>query len=77
MSFDYSAKTQDLLQRMQAFFDEHIYPNEERHHRELDEMRRADKGWHHLPLIEELKPKARKAGLWNMFLPHAYEDNGA
>ena len=76
MSFDYSAKTQDLLQRMQAFFDEHIYPNEERHHRELDEMRRAGKGWHHLPLIEELKPKARKAGLWNMFLPHAYEGNG-
>jgi acyl-CoA dehydrogenase len=73
---DYSPKTQDLLRRLNAFFDEHIYPNEERHHREMDALRRAGNPWQVVPLIEELKPIARKAGLWNMFLPHAYKGEG-
>ncbi|MEG0004102.1 MAG: acyl-CoA dehydrogenase family protein [Comamonas sp.] len=67
-----SAKTRDLLQRLNAFFDEHIYPNEERYLREMDAFRRAGNAWQVSPLIEELKPLARKAGLWNMFLPHEY-----
>jgi acyl-CoA dehydrogenase len=73
---DYSPKTQDLLRRLNAFFDEHIYPNEERHHREMDALRRAGNPWQVVPLIEELKPIARRAGLWNMFLPHAYKGQG-
>jgi acyl-CoA dehydrogenase len=73
---DHSPKTQQLLQRLHAFYDEHIYPNEARHHEELDTLRRAGDPWQPLPLIEELKPVARKAGLWNMFLPHAYQGHG-
>jgi len=67
-----SARTQDLLDRMRAFFDEHIYPNEARHHEELHRRRRADTQWEPMDLIEELKPKARAAGLWNLFLPHSH-----
>ncbi len=68
-----SPKTQDLLQRLRQFFDQHIYPNEERYNREMDAFRRAGNAWQVSPVIEELKPLARKAGLWNMFLPHEYE----
>ena len=67
-----SARTQDLLNRMRDFFDAHIYPNEARHHEELHQRRRNDTQWEPLDLIEELKPKARAAGLWNLFLPHSH-----
>jgi acyl-CoA dehydrogenase len=73
---EHSPRTQQLLQRLHAFYDEHIYPNEARHHEELDALRRAGNPWQPLPLIDELKPVARKAGLWNMFLPHAYHGEG-
>jgi acyl-CoA dehydrogenase len=76
MLTDHSPRTRELLQRLNAFFDEHIYPNEARHHHELDERRRAGNPWQVLPLIEELKVKARAVGLWNMFLPHAYNGQG-
>ncbi|RCW70556.1 acyl-CoA dehydrogenase family protein [Pseudorhodoferax soli] len=67
-----SAKTADLLQRMRDFFDRYIYPNEARHHEEMAAFRRAGNPWQLSPLIEELKPIAREAGLWNMFLPHEH-----
>ena len=72
----YSARTQDLLQRLHAFFAQHIYPHEARYHAEMDGFRRAGNPWQVVPLIEELKPVARAAGLWNMFLPHTYEGQG-
>ena len=52
-----SARTQDLLDRMRAFFDAHIYPNEARLHDELHRRRRNDTQWEPLDVIEELKPK--------------------
>ena len=67
-----SPKTQGLLQRMRQFFDQHIYPNEARYHEEMDAFRRQGSAWQVSPLIEELKPLARAAGLWNMFLPHEH-----
>ena len=67
-----SARTRDLLDRMQQFFDQHIYPNEARHHEELAQRRKAGTEWQPTALIEELKPKARAAGLWNMFLPESH-----
>ncbi|MGF6525131.1 acyl-CoA dehydrogenase family protein [Variovorax sp. PvP013] len=67
-----SPKTTDLLQRLRAFFDQHIHPNEARYNEEMDAFRRQGNPWQVSPLIEELKPLAREAGLWNMFLPHAY-----
>ena len=64
MMFDYSDKSRALIDRVRAFMDEHIYPNEARYEREVAEGDR----WKILPVIEELKPVARAAGLWNLFL---------
>jgi acyl-CoA dehydrogenase len=72
MFAELSPKTRDLLARLQQFFDQHIYPNEGRYHEEMDAFRRAGNAWQASPLIEELKPVARAAGLWNMFLPHEH-----
>jgi acyl-CoA dehydrogenase len=65
MSFDPSAKVQALQQRLAAFMDEHIYPNEKRYAEEAERLG----PWQVYPVIEALKPKARAAGLWNLFLP--------
>ena len=73
---DYSTKTRDLLARLTDFFDRHIYPNEERFLRDVDANRRAGDVWQPLALVDELKAVARRDGLWNLFLPHAYEGQG-
>ncbi len=67
MNFDYSDKVEGLRRRVQVFMDEHIYPNEALLARQLAEGER----WQPLQIIEDLKPKARKAGLWNLFLPES------
>ncbi|WP_419815936.1 acyl-CoA dehydrogenase family protein [Glacieibacterium sp.] len=64
MNFDYTDKSKDLIERLRAFMGQHIYPNEARYEQEVAEGER----WKVLPLIEELKPLAREAGLWNLFL---------
>ncbi|MCM5680012.1 acyl-CoA dehydrogenase family protein [Schlegelella sp. S2-27] len=71
MDFDYSPKTKALQERLRAFMDTHIYPNEGRFEAELEENTRAGRRWTPLQLLEELKPKARAAGLWNLFLPES------
>jgi acyl-CoA dehydrogenase len=76
MTGDYSSKTRDLLERLAAFYDEHIYPNEERYLREVDANRRGGNAWIPSKVIDELKPVARAQGLWNLFLPHAWEGQG-
>ena len=63
MTGDYSTKTRDLLQRLGAFFEQHIYPNEERYLREVDANRRAGNAWVPSRVIDELKPIARREGL--------------
>ncbi len=60
-------RAKELQQRLAAFMDEHIYPNEAAFHRQKAEGDR----WQPVPLVEELKPKARAAGLWNLFLPES------
>src|SRR5256884_2296249 len=65
MHFELSEKTKDLQQRLTAFMEEHIYPNEQRFNDEIQRER-----WSPTRIIEELKPKARDAGLWNLFLPN-------
>jgi acyl-CoA dehydrogenase len=67
MDFEYSPRVKDLRKRLMAFMDEHIYPNT---HKWWEHVR-SDKRWEPVPIIEELKPKARAAGLWNLFLPHS------
>src|SRR5262245_30516665 len=71
MDFAYSAKVQALRDKLQDFMDRHIYPNEVRHAREIENGDR----WQPSALMEELKGKARLEGLWNLFLPHS--PNGA
>ena len=51
--------------------DEHIYPNEGRFFAEIAANRAAGNAWRPTTIIEELKPKARAAGLWNLFLPQS------
>src|SRR5947208_2385945 len=76
MRFEHSEKALDLQRRLTAFMHEHIYPNEGRFHRETAECATtADGRWQPSALVEELKPKARAAGLWNLFLPES--DDGA
>ncbi len=65
MHFDYSPRTREMLERLRAFMDEHVYPNEARYEEEAHKGER----WKVIEVIEELKPMARAAGLWNMFVP--------
>jgi acyl-CoA dehydrogenase len=67
MQFEYSPKVAGLQQRVRAFMDEHVYPNEQRFHAEVEENTRQGRRWTPTKLVEELKPKARAAGLWNLF----------
>ena len=62
MNLSFSSKVKDLQRRLQVFMDEHIYPNEQRYHDEV-----ACNRWSPTAVIEELKQKARAAGLWNLF----------
>ncbi|MFZ8938879.1 MAG: acyl-CoA dehydrogenase family protein [Burkholderiaceae bacterium] len=71
MNFDFSDKVKGLQQRLSAFMAEHIYPNEARFLQEIETNRAAGNAWIPTKLIEELKPKARAAGVWNLFLPNS------
>ena len=71
MNFDYSDKVKTLQARLIAFMDEHIYPNEKRFYDEIAANRAKGNAWIPTKIVEELKPLARKAGLWNLFLPHS------
>ncbi|MEY3707713.1 MAG: (R)-benzylsuccinyl-CoA dehydrogenase, partial [Pseudomonadota bacterium] len=62
---------QQMRKRLLAFMEEHIYPNEEAFHHEVDENRRKGNAWVPTTVVESLKPKAREAGLWNLFLPRS------
>jgi acyl-CoA dehydrogenase len=69
MDFEPSAKTKELLGRLQSFMDAHVYPNESRFQEEVERER-----WKPARIVEELKGKARGEGLWNLFLPE--DENG-
>ncbi len=69
MDFSYSPRTQELQARLLRFMDEHIYPAEGAWWAEIEANTAAGKRWTPLEVIEKLKPKAREAGLWNLFLP--------
>jgi acyl-CoA dehydrogenase len=67
MEFEYSEKVRKLQARIEAFMAEHIYPNEEELFAQVNEGDR----WQPVALLDELKAKARAAGLWNLFLPES------
>ena len=70
MILEFSDKTRELHQRLTAFMDQHIYPNEQKFHEQIAASR-----WTPTAVVEELKEKARGEGLWNLFLPES--ENGA
>jgi acyl-CoA dehydrogenase len=69
MDFAYSPRTLELQAKLLRFMDEHIYPAEAKYEAEIAANTAAGKRWTPLNTIEELKPKARAIGLWNLFLP--------
>ncbi len=71
MDFAYSDKVKALQGKLARFMDEHVYPNERRFSDEIEANRAGGNPWVPTKLIEELKPKARAEGLWNLFLPRS------
>jgi acyl-CoA dehydrogenase len=69
MDFSYSPRTRELQTQVLRFMDEHVYPAEAAYHAEIEANTAAGKRWTPLQVIEQLKPKARALGLWNLFLP--------
>jgi len=65
MMFEFSDRVRELDARLRAFMDQHIYPNEKLY---AEQIGTGDR-WKPVPIIEDLKPKARAAGLWNLFMP--------
>jgi acyl-CoA dehydrogenase len=70
--FEPTPRAADLARRVTAFMDANVYPNEDRY---LAEVATGER-WKVLPLIEELKQKARAEGLWNLFLPESERGAG-
>ncbi len=68
MDFDYSDKCKNALDRLRGFMDEHIYPNEAEYWAQHDAL---EDRWQTPPMMEDLKTRAREAGLWNLFLPRS------
>jgi acyl-CoA dehydrogenase len=71
MDFSYSPKVLALRERVNAFMHEHVYPNEGRYAADVAANTQAGRRWTPTEIVEELKPKARAAGLWNLFLPES------
>jgi acyl-CoA dehydrogenase len=69
MNFEHSAKVRELIARLEAFMAEHIYPVEKTY---ADELAAAANPWRTPARMEDLKAKAREAGLWNLFYPHEH-----
>ena len=68
MHFEFNDRTKELVGRVQDFMDRYVYPNEEVYYEQLEE---GDDRWKIIPVLEELKAKAREEGLWNLFLPES------
>ncbi len=73
MEFEYSERTKKLKSEIEAFMDAHIFPNEATYAAQIDE---GDSRWEPVPILEELKEKAKSAGLWNLFLPESERGAG-
>ncbi|HMN47420.1 MAG TPA: acyl-CoA dehydrogenase family protein [Povalibacter sp.] len=71
MEFEFSPRVRELQARLLRFVDDHIVPNEKTCEQELAANRRNGNPWVPLQIIEDLKPRAREAGLWNLFLPRS------
>jgi acyl-CoA dehydrogenase len=68
MNFSYSEKVQKLISELEQFMEDVVYPNESVYE---EQLRGAESPWHIPPVMEEMKQKAKQAGLWNLFLPES------
>ena len=73
MDFNHTDKVLDLMDQLNIFMDEHVYPNEEAY---TEHFKSTDNKWVSPPLMQELKNKAKEAGLWNLFLPESERGAG-
>jgi acyl-CoA dehydrogenase len=71
MAFTETPRVAELKTKLLRFFDEHIYPNQAAYAAEVAQNRQRGDLFKPVEVIERLKPLARKAGLWNLFLPHS------
>jgi acyl-CoA dehydrogenase len=71
MDFAHSEKVRELQRRVTEFMEQNVYPNEARFHAEIEANRRQGNAWVPTKVVEELKQKARAAGLWNLWLPES------
>ena len=67
MDFAHSPRVEELRENLLDFMDTHVYPNEQRHH---DEIEASGDRHHHSSVMQELQAEARSRGLWNLFLPN-------
>ena len=71
MDFDYSDRVKDLQQRLTDFMDAHVFPNEDLFYEQLDSQGNR---FRTPQILEDIKAKAKSAGLWNLFLPHPFRE---
>jgi acyl-CoA dehydrogenase len=71
MDFDYSPRQREWMGRVGEFMDRHVYPAEQIYAAQMEEATRAGNRWIVVPIVEELKARAKGQGLWNFFLPHS------
>ncbi|MFN9805963.1 MAG: acyl-CoA dehydrogenase family protein, partial [Betaproteobacteria bacterium] len=76
MDFSYSPKVHELQRRVDAFMQEHVFPQERRYADDVEQNTRRGARWTPTTVVEELKVKARAAGLWNLFLPDSHRGAG-
>jgi len=76
MNFDYTPKVRELRERLIAFMDARVYPNEHRFLEEVEANRARGNPWIPTRIVEELKAEAQAASLWNLFLPHSERGAG-
>jgi alkylation response protein AidB-like acyl-CoA dehydrogenase len=76
MDFDYSPRQKEWMKRLGEFMDEFVYQAEEIYSAQMQEARANGNPWVVVPVVEELKAKARQRGLWNLFLPHSHHGAG-
>ncbi|HAH09066.1 MAG TPA: acyl-CoA dehydrogenase [Alphaproteobacteria bacterium] len=76
MDFDYSPRQKEWMRRVGEFMDRHIYPAEEVFAKQMAEAREKGNPWIVVPVVEDLKAKAKAAGLWNLFLPESSHGAG-
>ena len=69
MNFDYTDKVKHMQAQLLGFMQEHVYKNEKVFFDEIAQNRANGNAWIPTKIVEELKPLAQKAGLWNLFLP--------